>query len=276
MTKRKSVRSDRRPYDIRPVSQIRLNKVMSQDALDRLSRYEEVNRQFAEEFPQMAWKFGDRSWIPSFLSPHTERQENVTAASADNTMSLGASTVHVPVHDFEFITSIDYTLSTHSDDADLDVLSTTMSPLTATITTPSDLSDNSDSFASLAADFDPLNSLLPWHDQSQEPCYNHAIQNNSECGMEEQERLDGSGLMVSTSFFEQPAEQSIMPSPEGEPDDFENEALAEESSVDSMNMNQIMLNLNQLGSRLREDARRQLDAITGGCAASPPMCFCEG
>jgi hypothetical protein len=264
------------------VSLKRPNKVISQDALDRLSRYEEVNRQFAQEFPQMAWKFGQCSWLPRFLSPYTEPQENRTTTSADNAPSLGASTVHVPIHDFEFITSTDCNLSTHNDDTDFDILSAIMTPLSASTTSSSELSDNSDPIGTLVADFDPscdfdaLSSLFPWQNQVQEPCYNHAIQSKTEGELEEYERLNGLGLLtVSTLFFEQPVEQSTMQSSEGESSDFENEALGEESRVDSKNMNQIMLNLNQLGSRLREDTRRQLDAMSGGYAASP-MCFCEG
>lgn len=282
MTIKKKGSSDRRPYDIRRVSLMQPNKALSKDALDRLSLYEEVNRQFAHEFPPTAWKFGQQSWMPWLLSPHSELQENMTTASPDNSTSTGTASIHIPIHDFEFITPADYNLSTHNDDGDFDVLSATPSPMTAPIPSPPELSDTSDPFATLSADYEPfwgldaLDSLLPWdNNQIQESYYTHEIRTGGKCEAKEREQLEGSGLLVPTPLFAQPAEHSMMLHRERESRGSENHVIAEESSVDRKNMNQIMFNLNQLGSRLRDDARRQLDAISNGCDASL-LSFGEG
>ncbi|KAL6910352.1 hypothetical protein GGI43DRAFT_8575 [Trichoderma evansii] len=276
MTKTKNGSSDRRPYDIRRVSRMQPNKALSQDALDKLSLYEEVNRQFAQEFPQTTWK-------PCLLSPHSEQQEYMTTASADNATSTGTSAVHMSAHDYEFITLADYSLPIHNDAVDFDILSATTSPFTAPFTSPSELSDTSDPFATLSADFEPLwdldamDSLLPWNSiQVQGSCYcAHALQNKGKCEANEQEQLEGSRLMVPPPLFEQPPEHNTILYPEREPRDSENDVIDEESCVDRKNMNQIIFNLNQLGSRLRNDARRQLDVISDGCDAFP-MSFGEG
>lgn len=284
MTKVKKGSSDRRPYDIRRVSLMQPNRALSHDAQDGLSLYEEVNRQFAQEFPQTAWNFGQQSRVPWLLSPHPERQEDMTTAPADNATSTGTPAVHMPAHDFEFVTPTDYSLSTPNDDADFDFLSATTSPMTAPVTSPSQLSDISDPFTTLSADFDPLwdpdalGSLLPWNNsRAQGPyCYKyHAIRNKGKCEANEQEQLERSDLMAPTPLFEQPAEHSMILHPEREPRGSERHVLAKESCVDRNNMNQIIYNLNQLGSRLRDDARRQLDVISDGCDASP-LSFGEG
>ncbi|KAL7795209.1 hypothetical protein V8C37DRAFT_374854 [Trichoderma ceciliae] len=282
MTKR--VNSDRRPYDTRPVSRIRLDKVVSQDALDSLSRYEEVNRQFAQEFPQMACNLRHLSWIPWFLSPHTEAQENkIAAAPADNATSTGDPASHMPTCDFDFTTSAGCSLSIHNNASDSDILSTIVTSLTTAATTP-ESSDNSDPHTPIDVDFypsydlDALSSPLPWHDQDQpqESGHGHAV--HGQIGGGTEEYWDESYLMSSTSRFRQAVEQSTMLSPGGgggggggggESSDYDNEALAEQSCLDNKKMNQIMVNLNRLGSRLREDARRQLDVISDDCAGFP-------
>ncbi|KAL7923025.1 hypothetical protein ACQKWADRAFT_291001 [Trichoderma austrokoningii] len=267
--------SDRRPYDIRRVSRMQPNKTLSQDALARLSLYEEVNRQFAQEFPQTAWNSGQQFSLPWLLSPRSKQQEdNTTTASADNATSTGT----MPAHDFEFITPTDYSHSAHNDDGDFDVLSATTSPTTTTAPM-AELSDMPDPFATLSTDFDPLwdldntlDSLLPWgnnNNQAQGPYHcAQAMRNKGRCEANDQEQLEGSGLMVLPPLFEHPAEHSMMMLQD-------HHAIAEDSCVDRKNMkklnnmNQIIFNLDQLGSRLRDDARRQLDVISHGRDASP-------
>lgn len=280
MTKR--VRSDRRPYDIRPVSLIRLDKVQSQDALDNLSRYEAVSRQFAQEFPQMAWNLGQRPWIPCFPSlRYTGPQENRTMASADAT-SADTSAIRGPACGSEFMTSAVYNLSTHSDDADFNALPTTMT--TATMS-PAEQPGNLDSLTSPDTGFDPscgleaLTSQFLWQNYAQESCYNRAMQmmqNRNEDQM--QGKWDEPCLMASESLFTQPVEQGTTPSSQRDSSDVDDEALAENSCVGRNKINQIIIDLNQLGNRLREDARRQLDTIiTGGVMgddrAALPMCL---
>lgn len=275
--------SDRRPYDIRRVSLMQPNKALSHDALARLSLYEEVNRQFAQEFPQTAWNLGNSFRLPWLFSLPSEQQEDMTTASADNATSTGASAVHMPAHDFEFITPTDYNHSAHNDDGDFDVLSATTTPTTAPMASPSELSDMPDPFATLSADFDPqwdldtLDSLLSWSSNQAQESHDctQAMQNKGECEANEQEQLEGSGLMVPPPLFERPAEHNTMPPRERESRGSENHVIAEESCVNKKSMNQIMFNLNQLGSRLRDDARRQLDLIGNGCDACP-LSFGEG
>lgn len=275
--------SDRRPYDTRRVSLMQPNKAQSQNALDRLSLYEEVNRQFAQEFPQTGWTLGQQSRKPWLLSPHSEQQEDMTSASADNTTSIGISTVHTPAHDFEFITPTDYSYSAYDDDGDFDILSATSSPVTAPLNSPPELSDMPDPFATLGADFDPLwdldtwDSQLPWNnDQAQESYHcTQAMRNKGNCEANKLEQLDESGLMVLAPLFEWPAEHSMMLHPERESRGSEDHVIAEKSCVYRNNMNQIIFNLDQLGSRLRDDARRQLDVMSDDCDTSP-LSFGEG
>ncbi|KAL7902579.1 hypothetical protein HDV63DRAFT_362105 [Trichoderma sp. SZMC 28014] len=303
MTMKKNGGSDRRPYDIRRVSLMQPNKALSQDALDRLSLYEEVNRQFAQEFPQTAWNLGQQSSLPWLLSPRSEHQEDMTTASADNATSTGTSAAHMPAHDFEFITPADYSYSaSYDDDGDFDVLSATTSPTTAPLTSPSDLSDMPDPFANFSTDFDPsefsdmadpfatlsadfkplwdldkIDSLLSWSGNQAQGSYQctQAMQNKGNGEANEQEQLEGSGLMVPPLLSERRAEHNTMLHPERESRGSENHVVAEKSCVNRKNMNQIMFNLNQLGSRLRDDARRQLDVMSNGCDASP-LKFGEG
>lgn len=285
---KKNSGSDRRPYDIRRVSLMQPNKALSQDALARLSLYEEVNRQFAQEFPQTTWNMGNNFRLPWLPSPRSEQQEDMTTASADDATSTGISAVHVPAHDFEFITPTDYSYSAHNDDGDFDVLSASTTPTTAPMDSPSELSDIPDPFATLSADFDPqwdldtLDSLLSWSSNQAEESYHctQAMQNKGSCEANEQEQLEGSGLMVPPPLFERPAEHNMMLHLERESRGSENHVIAEEScvnrkNVNKKNMNQIISNLNQLGSRLRDDARRQLDVMSNGCDACP-LSFGEG
>ncbi|RFU80988.1 hypothetical protein TARUN_1273 [Trichoderma arundinaceum] len=269
--------SDRRPYDIRPVSLIQLEKIVSQDALNRLSRYEEVNRQFEQVFPQMARKL-ERPWILWFLSLHAKRQEDMTITAADFSTSPYPQTLHAPVGDFALTGSAGQSPSMEGADFELDEPSPTVSAsaVTTAPTSPDELPGYIDSPAPLDASFDSscdldaLSSMLLWNNQLQEARYNHTIQNREKGGMEEQR--DASPGVVSNPFFLQPSEQSTMPSPGGESSDSDSEALAEQSCVDKENMNQVMFNLNQLESRLRGEARRQLDVIGDDHAASP-MCL---
>ncbi|KAL7944372.1 hypothetical protein V8C42DRAFT_326616 [Trichoderma barbatum] len=252
MTKR--VRSDRRPYGIRPASLI---QVKSQSALDNLSRYEQVSRQFAQEFPQIAWGLGQRLWIPCVLSPHTGRQDNTMTAPTNDATAADSSIFCGSDYDSEFATSVGYDIPMYDDDY-FDALPITMTPTTMS---PIEQPGNSDAFTPPDPDADyvsscsleALTSQLLWYNQVQESCYNHTMQYRNEGQMEEQ--CDGPWPMDSESLTTQPVEQR-------EPSDFGNRDLAEASSVDRDRMNQIMIDLNQLGSRLREDARRQLDVIS--------------
>ncbi|KAM0486129.1 hypothetical protein ACHAPX_000831 [Trichoderma viride] len=286
MTMKKNNGSDRRPYDIRRVSLMQPNKTLSQDALARLSLYEEVNRQFAQEFPQTAWNMGNNFRLPWLFSPRSEQQEDMTTASADNAPSTGNSTVHMPAHDFEFITPTDYSHSANNDDGDFDFLSASTSPTTAPMTPPSELSDMPEPFTTLSADFDPqwdldtLDSLFPRGNDQAQGSYHcaQAIQNKDSGEANEQEQLEGPGLMVPPPLFDRPAEHNMMLHPERESRGSEDHVIAEESGVNRnnmKNMNQIISNLNQLGSRLRDDARRQLGFIGDGCGACP-LNFGEG
>lgn len=285
MTMKKDSGSDRRPYDIRRVSLMQPSKTLSQEALARLSLYEEVNRQFAQEFPQTAWNMGNNFRLPWLFSTQSKQQEDMTTASADNAPSTGNSTIHMPAHDFEFITPTDYSPSANNDDGDFDFVSASTSPTTAPMTPPSELSDMLDPFTTLSADFDPhwdldtLDSLFPPGNDQAQGAYHcaHAMRSKGKCEANEQEQLEGSGLMVPPPLYERPAEHNMMLL-ERESRGSENHAIAEESCVDRKkmkNMNQIILNLNRLGSRLRDDARRQLDVMSDGCHASP-LSFGEG
>ncbi|UKZ54701.1 hypothetical protein TrVGV298_008513 [Trichoderma virens] len=250
MTKR--VRSDRRPYDIRPVSLIRPGQAKSQDALDNLSRYEEVSRQFAQEFPQLARSLEQHHWIPCFLSPNTGRQENSTTALADDATAADSSACPIRgmVDDSEFATSAGYDISMHSDE-DYCVGALPLAMITAT-SSPFERLGNADSFTppDSEVDSDPsydpetLTSQLLWHNQVKESRYNCAQQGKNGRKMEKQ------------SLVTPPVEQR-------DSNDFDNKALAEASCVDRDKMNQIIMDLNQLGTRLHQDARRQLDVING-------------
>lgn len=211
----------------------------------------------------------------------------MTTASADNTTSTSNSAVHMPAHDFEFITPTDYSHSAHNDDGDyFDVLSATTSPTTSLMSSPSELSDMPDPFTTLSADFDPhwdldtFDSLFPWGNDQAQGAYHcaHSKRSKGICEANEQEQLEGSGLMVHPPLYECPTEHNMMLHPEREFRGSENHDIAEESRVDRKkmkNMNQIILNLNRLGSRLRDDARRQLYVMSDGCDASP-LSFGEG
>jgi hypothetical protein len=275
MTMKKNGGADRR------VSLMQPHKALSQDALARLSLYEEVNRQFAQEFPQAAWNLGQQFRLPWLLSPRSEQQEDMTTASADNATSTGTSAVHMPAHDFEFITPTDYSHYAFNDDGDFDILSATTSPTTtAPLTSPSELSDMPDPFATFGADFDQawdferLDSLLPWGNNQAQESYHcaHALRSKGECEASEQEQLEGSDLIVPPPLYERPAAHNMKLHSDRESRGSEHHVIAEKSCVDRKNMknmNQIIFNLNQLGSRLRDDARRQLDVISDGCDASP-------
>ncbi|KAL6808994.1 hypothetical protein GGI42DRAFT_228054 [Trichoderma sp. SZMC 28013] len=258
MTKRAC--SDRRPYDIRPVSLIRSGQVQSQDALDNLSRYEEVSRQFAQEFPQIARDLGQHSWIPCLLSPNTGRQESRTTAPADGAMAADsvASPISGLAYDSQFATTAGYDISMYIDDNCFDALP--FATTTAT-TSPTGQSSDPDSFTPPGsdADFDPTCDLKTstsqplWYDELQDPKYNHSLQNwNTK---QTKKQWDGSNQTIPESLNIPPVEQTRS-------GDLDNETLAESSQVDQDRMNQIMINLNQLESRLREDVRRQLDVIS--------------
>ncbi|KAL6826841.1 hypothetical protein J3E69DRAFT_332321 [Trichoderma sp. SZMC 28015] len=258
MTKRAC--SDRRPYDIRPVSLIRFGQVQSQDALDNLSRYEEVSRQFAQEFPQIAWGLGQHSWIPCFLSPNTGRQESRTTAPADGAIAADsvAGLNGGLAYDSQFTNTAGYGISMYIDDNCFDALPFAMTTATAS---PTEQSSNSDSFTPPGsdADFDPTCDLTTtasqplWYDGIQESTYNQSLQNwNAKQAKKQWDRANPTN-----------SESLVAPSVEQRGSGgFKNEALAETSQVEKDRMNQIMINLNQLGSRLSEDARRQLDVIS--------------
>ncbi|KAL7912741.1 hypothetical protein GGI35DRAFT_261122 [Trichoderma velutinum] len=258
MTKRAC--SDRRPYDIRPVSLIRFGQVKSQDALDNLSRYEEVSRQFAQEFPQIAWSLEQHSWIPCFLSPNTGRQENRTTAPAGDTIAADsiASPIDGLAYDPEFAITAGYDISMYSGDNYFDYLPFTT---TTAATSPSQQPSNPDLLTPPGSDADfgstcdlkTLTSPLLWYNEIQESNYNHSLQNwIAKQAKKQRERLSPT---TSESLFTPPVEQRGSGG-------FGSEALVEASQVDRDRMNQILINLNQLESRLREDARRQLDVIS--------------
>ncbi|KAK4067085.1 uncharacterized protein Triagg1_7813 [Trichoderma aggressivum f. europaeum] len=258
MTKRAC--SDRRPYDTRPVSLIRSGQVQSQDALDNLSRYEEVSRQFAQEFPQIARSIEQHSWIPCFLSPNTGRQESRATAPADGAMAADsiASPIGGLAYDSQFATTAGYDISMYIDDNCFDALP--FATTTAT-TSPTEQSSDPDSFTPPGsdADFDPTCNLQTsasqplWYDELEESRYNHPLQNwNAE---QTEKQWDGPNQTISESLIAPPVEHTRS-------SDLDDEALAEASQVDQDRINQIMINLNQLESRLREDVRRQLDVIS--------------
>ncbi|KAL6698974.1 hypothetical protein J3F84DRAFT_364519 [Trichoderma pleuroticola] len=257
MTKRAC--SDRRPSDIRPVSRIRLGQVQSQDALDNLSRYE-VSRQFAQEFPQIAWSLGQHSWIPCFLSPNAGRQESRTTAPADG--AIAADSIASPIgglaYDSQFATTAGHDISMYIDDNCFDARPFAM---TTASTSPTEQSSDPDSFTPPGsdADFDPTCNLKTstsqplWYDGIQESKYNRSLQNwNAE---QTRKQWDRPSPTIPESLVVPPVEQTRSGG-------LDNEALAEASQVDRDRMNQIMINLNQLESRLREDVRRQLDVIS--------------
>ncbi|KAL7937439.1 hypothetical protein V8C35DRAFT_292525 [Trichoderma chlorosporum] len=258
MTKR--FRSDRQPYDIRPVSLIRSGRVQSQEALDNLSRYEEVSRQFAQEFPHVAWSLEQQSWIPWFLSPITGRQNRATAALAGGSRAADSSTspMNGLAYDSEFASSIGCDVPRNFGGDFFDALPYAMTTATAS---PADQQGNpdpltppdTDSDSGSPCDLDALTSQLLWHNEVQELIYNRALQSRNE----EQIRNQWSGQYptIAGSLATQPIE-------ERESSDMSNKAPAEAYRVDRDEMNQIMIDLNQLGSRLREDARRQLDVIS--------------
>ncbi|KAK4067899.1 hypothetical protein Trihar35433_6459 [Trichoderma harzianum] len=260
MTKR--TYSDRRPYETRPVSLKRF--VKSQEALDNLSRYEEVSRQFAQEFPQIAWSLAQHSWIPCFLSPNTGRQENRTTAPADVTIAADskvASPTGGLAYDSEVAATADYDISMYIDDNCFDDL--TFTPTSAS-SSPTEQPGHPDSFTPPESDTDfyptcdlkTLTSQLFQYNEVQESKYgyNCSLQNwNAEQRGEQRKRPC---TTISKSLAAPPVE------PMGS-DNLDNEALADASQVDKDRMNQIMIDLNQLESRLRGDARRQLDAIIG-------------
>ncbi|KAF3069149.1 hypothetical protein CFAM422_007142 [Trichoderma lentiforme] len=258
MTKRAC--SDRRPYDIRPVSLIRFSQVQSQDALDNLSRYEEVSRQFAQEFPQIARSLGQHSWIPCFLSPNTGRQESRTTAPADG--AIAADSIASPVsglaYDSQFTNTAGYDISMYIDDNFFDSLP--FATTTAT-TSPTEQSSDPDSFTPPGSDgdFDPTCDLTTthsqplWYDETQEPKYNQSPQNWN--AKQTKKQWNKANPTIPQSLVTPPVEQRRSGG-------FDNQALAEASQVEKVRMNQIMINLNQLESRLREDVRRQLDVIS--------------
>lgn len=258
MTKRAC--SDRRSYDIRSVSLIRFGQVQSQDALDNLSRYEEVSRQFAQEFPQIAWGLGQHSWIPCFLSPNTGRQESRTTAPADDATAADslASPVSGLAYDSQFTNTAGDDISMYIDGNCFDALP--FATTTAT-TSPTEQSSDPDSFTPPGSDgyFDPTCDLTTtasqslWYDGIQESTYNQSLQNWNT----KQTKKQWDGLNPENS------ESLVAPSVEQRGSGgFDNEALAETSQVEKDRMNQIMINLDQLGSRLSEDTRRQLDVIS--------------
>lgn len=236
----KSTPCDHGPYDTRPVSLLQLNDVSSQDAMDGHSRYEEVNRHLAHEFPQLAGGFGQHSWMP-FTPLDTERQESNIAGLADD----ATSAIHAPVCDSELTTVAGYSLSMHDN-----------MPLPAPL--PPDFSES----LALDAYFDLDASAT----QAQGPYHNFGMPTEYMEGVEEQRGESHPIGLISTSM--QPVEHIVVQSSGGESREFANEALAEGYCI-GRNMNQIIYDLIQLGTRLRADARRQLDVIRDDCAAFP-------
>lgn len=245
MTKR--VRSDRRPLDARSGS------LMSADALENRPRYEEASRQFAQGIPQMAWGLGQRPWIPWFLSPrNTGLQGNSNAHSADDDSDAiatdSSSTECESDRNSESASSANQNPSMYDNDAYFDALYIA----TATATSPWSPSEQTGSPASSAppnAEFDHSYDLgtlalrLLWQNQIQELRYLRAAQIR-----------DQDQARVPEHNFTQPVERR-------EP--------RQSDMVDGERLNRIMSDLGKLGTRLREDARKQLDVISDDNAALP-------
>ncbi|KAL6871104.1 hypothetical protein J3F83DRAFT_642180 [Trichoderma novae-zelandiae] len=250
MTKR--VRSDGRPCDVRPVS------LMNPDAPDTMSRYEQVSRQFAQEFPQMAWGLGQRPWISWFLSSGTGRQGNKNTAPADDgdgATAAGPSSIGGSDADSEFVTSAKHNPPMYNDDAYFDALYIAM---TMSASSPATQTGDPASPTAPDAGFDPSCDLealalrLLWQIQMQELRYRRAMRNANE----EQ-------AMPSERDFAQPVERR-------EPREFESRApVGRIPRVGGDRLNRIKIELGKLGSRLREDARKQLDVISDDNAALP-------
>jgi hypothetical protein len=222
---------------------------MSAEVVENGSRYEEVG----QETSQMAWGLGERPWIPWLLSARniTALRGNETEVPADN--NNGGTTIEAPSAecesdpDSEFATSANQNPSTYDDDAYFDALYIAMatsasssgeqrrSPASSTGPPATDLNRS--------CDLEALALRLLWQNQFQD----------LRCRRATQIRNQGQARPPEHNFTQQ-AERRESRQAELEADD---------------RLSQIMSDLRKLGTRLREDARKQLDVISDDNAALP-------
>ncbi|KAL7821471.1 hypothetical protein V8C44DRAFT_314657 [Trichoderma aethiopicum] len=244
MTKR--VRSECRPVDARP------EPLKGVDAPDNRSRHAEGSRRFAQDLPHMAGASGQRPWIPWFLSQrNTGLQGSKNAVSThddDGAPATDSSSAECEsARNSHLANSANQNPAMYNDDAYIfdapyiAMATAASSPIEQTGSPASSTPSSRD--IDHSCDLEALALRLLWQNQIQELRYRRATQIQDQ----EQARLPAHN-------FAQPAGRR-----EPRPSDI----------VDGERLDRIMSDLDKLGTRLREDARKQLDVINDDNAALP-------